>query len=906
MEAFAYYDLTTKRAYSSPQGGQPVNLPTLVAGESLRFHTWYRENRGGTVAEATPNIRAMKAVLGVVDQRPTSGTFKLDVDGETTAAITYSSTDATFASNIKTALEALAGITDVTVTVRDGSFIIVFEDDNTIERTITIVANRLHPVSFVRVRTYARGGVYEHELRCVVAPVAYASTFELEGSIVPTITTLREGTTVDDTVISEIQALYIPPNFNGTFRVVRDGTHRSDPLSRKSTIENIKDAMEDLLDPGGEWIITNPVDHYAYIEFGGDMAGENQTQMTIEVFQAPTEAHVVTLDTKTREMADLMQANDVSALTLEIHAEIEDPDDEGTYTWHTIYRTQVTVREAVDWDELATAPNIDWLRPPTHFSYNAFSPGQVSNGQLHYTTTFGDGAASTFAIAHGLDVTNVQLIVTENATPGDFMVAGTDYTWTRDSTNQVTITWLGTTPTAAQYLVTVLGLEQTSYFDAHTHLISEVDGLQDWMDSIEARMAQLESNTGGTIGTETGSEEEEAARWTLPTVWELYPSKTQPSRPESGALADVDPLEEADGKPVIGRAKGLLPAVHDATVESLPNPIPAASSTYQGKVYQNDGSARVLIPGSLGNRSVYAEVGDYVACDGRLWYPVEKYGNYVAHAITSDYATDADLFTFADIVEGEFLAEDTVVTLTTTDTLPTGLLAGTNYRVRNPDFEAGTFALCLDSDDTNTAIAVSDDGTGTHSINVATEISYYPRHFERTLFTLHVNGDQFRARKDFDLAFALEAAILKSNTEAQWSLMIEIGEARQETSVGTEGVNMKEIVWRKIPALEQRIVLTAVSTTHRFGCRISRRVVGGVDTITMQNLKYGLLIQGAVPPVGPNFAIRARLGRFDTDDNETDPRGFVILSAPKPVQAGSNSEASGDSSEFEYGFAVVK
>jgi hypothetical protein len=605
-------------------------------------------------------------------------------------------------------------------------------------------------------------------------------------------------------------------------------------------------------------------------------------------------------------MADLMQQVDVSALILEIHAQIENPDSPGDYTWHAIYRQQITVREAVDWDELATAPNIDWLRPPTHFSYNAFSPGQVSNGQIHYTTTVGDGAATTFVIAHSLDITNVQVIVTENATPGAFMVAGTDYTWTRDSTNQVTLTWLTGTPTAAQYLVTILGLEQTSFFDAHTHLISEIYGLQDWIDGIEGRLANLEVNTGGTVGTETGREEEESARWTLPPVWELYPSNAQPTKPQSGAITDIDLDEEVDGVKLFGRARGLLPAVHNATVIALPTPVPTASNANAGTVYQNQGSERVLIPGSLGNRSQYAEVGDFVASDGRLLYPVEQYGQYVAHVFTSDFATDDEVFTFADLVEGEFLAVNTVVQLTTTTTLPAGLATGTDYRVRAVNYETGAFGLCLDSDDTNALIVVTDDGTGVHSITVAAEISYYPRHFERTLFTLHVNGDQFRARKNFDLAFAMEAAILKSYVGAQWSLMLEIGEARQLTSAGTEGVNMKEIVWRKIPALEQRIVLTNTSTTHRFGCRISRRLLNAVDTITMQNLKYGLLVAGAVPPVGPDFAIRARLGRFDTDDNNSDPRGFVMLSAPIVGQQGSTGETAGSGGEFEYGYAVVK
>lgn len=68
---------------------------------------------------------------------PTGGTFKLAFEGMTTAAITWTATDATLVSNIDTALEALPGIGTGGVTTAAGT---VSSGIGTI--TITFAGNR--------------------------------------------------------------------------------------------------------------------------------------------------------------------------------------------------------------------------------------------------------------------------------------------------------------------------------------------------------------------------------------------------------------------------------------------------------------------------------------------------------------------------------------------------------------------------------------------------------------------------------------------------------------------------------------------------------------------------------------------------------------------------------------------
>jgi hypothetical protein len=904
MDISGYYDLSTKRFTISLEDNSTIAIPTLVAGEDITLRVKFKQTREGVSEEIRPTVTAMKAVLGEVDLRPISGDLKIDIDGDETDVFTYdpsaedTETPSTLFQNIlKDAIEDLSSISSISVEKRFDSYIVCFLDDPAIQRTIEVTHNTLFPGAFLRIREYLRGGKYYYEFRLVKAPVGYTNTYELGTGPIPKITTLRDGGEVDDVKWSEIQKLFVPPSFTGTFRLKR-GEIRTDPLSRDSTLEQVASAIDVLKDPGGTFNVTLPIDNNIYIYFEGDMLGIDQDEIEVEIFDAPPNEHIVSFTTKTRGMAELMMEANQVILVLEAYAYLEDLEDESVSRWHCVLRQQVGFREAVEWDELAVAPEIDWLNPPTLVHYNVFSPNQVSNGQIHYSTTIGNGAATTFTITHGLDTSFVDVIILENTTPGDKMVEGTDYTWERNSADQVTITWLTGTPTSAQYTVTVLGLAMTSFFDAHTHVIADVDGLQEWIDSVEERLALLGGNTGGGFPTETGSDGGEAARWEFPKVWELYPSRVQPTRPDSGLISAVDLTERDDNdKLIINRGRGLFPAVHDATASALPDPLPDPDIAYAGIVYQNQTGGDVILPGGYGNRAVTIKDQEYAACDGRAWYPVTPYARYTGYAFTATHGTN--LFTFTSEL-AEPLEAGRAVELETTNTLPSGVTTGTTYYVVNPDFVNRTFQLSATLG--GEAIDITSNGTGTHTVVVPEEITYYPTHFERTLFTIHVNEKQLRAKKNLFVGFSFEAALLKNNIDAMWHVALEIGEPRGVYTSGTEGSNLDEIVWRKLPFLEQAIHLSNISTTHKFGMKISRRLTGGVDTFTAWKFIYGALESGAVPPRTANFTIRAVLRRFDTSDGESDGKGLLMLSGLNVTR----EEGSDKTSDFELGYAVIK
>lgn len=906
MDFSGYYDIATKRFTATLNGDASFNLPVLVAGEDATIRVKFKQSRDGGVEEINPEVVAMKAMIGQVDARPVSGLIKLEVDGEEfDTAILYDPEDADddtkFEVVLKEALEELSSIAAVTVSKKFDSYILVFDDDSTIPREINVTFNTLFPSSFLHIRGYVRSGRYEYELRAVKAPVGYANTFSLGTGPLPEFTRLREGGANEVGAWREVQALYVPPSFTGTFRIKR-GEMYSDPLSRSSTLEDYIEAIEPLKDPGGEWEVTLPVDNTIYFYFGGDMEGQTFALMEAPLFQAPAAENVISFTTKTRAMAEVMMEVDNAVLSLEVYALLKDLEDPTKEKWHCVLRRNVGVLESVDWDGLSVAPEIDWLNPPTLIRNRVFAPGQVSNGQIHYHETLGDGMLTTFEVTHGLDTPFVDVIIVENQEPGAKMVEGVNYNWTRDNSDQVTITWLTGTPTADQYTVTVLGLAQTSFFDAHGHTIEDIEGLSEWISTVENRFAMLLGTTGLGASKEVPLNAPEVARWELPMIFELYPSRLQPSAPGDGRLASVDLNEEGEnGKKIINRGRGLLPAVHNAVVGSLPIPVPNAGPAYVGNVYQNNSPNPVSLGGGYGLKTQTLAPGGYAACDGRIWYPVVPHGRWQPQAFSVDYEANANKLTFTNAL-AEMLAEGSAVEVASTGTLPAGLSSGTTYYVRQPDFAARTCMLALTPG--GAAIELTTNGTGTHSMLVEANITYYPVHFEKNFAVITVNEKQLRPSKDLYIGFAFEAILLRNNVDAQLAVMVEIGEARKTDTDGRENDNLEEIVWRRVAALEQVVVLSALSTTHKFGLRVSRRVVNGVEKISAMRMVYGSEEFDVVPPRTANFLVRLSMGKFDTSDGSSDPRGLLMFSGLKiDKEDGSPQDAIG---AYEMGAAYIK
>lgn len=170
------------------------------------------------------------------------------------------------------------------------------------------------------------------------------------------------------------------------------------------------------------------------------------------------------------------------------------------------------------------------------------------------------------------------------------------------------------------------------------------------------------------------------------------------------------------------------------------------------------------------------------------------------------------------------------------------------------------------------------DGRVLYAVDHAgTSKSYFPTGFDRELFRIFCNDKMLRLNRTLDVQFGLALQLVNATSNAQWLLVIEHGAAPSQTEPATTALNLENIEWEADPLLSQRLILTGNRQTHSFGARINRSLVASVDTITADTLLYGVW-EGAdaLAPAGANFALRARLIQFDTENAlASDARGWV-------------------------------
>jgi hypothetical protein len=188
------------------------------------------------------------------------------------------------------------------------------------------------------------------------------------------------------------------------------------------------------------------------------------------------------------------------------------------------------------------------------------------------------------------------------------------------------------------------------------------------------------------------------------------------------------------------------------------------------------------------------------------------------------------------------------------------------------------------------------DGRGFYQVEQvnASESVYYPSDFTRELFKVHVNDRQLRTGNRFNLEFGIVAAVFKSNTPVHWGVLIDIGIPTKNPSNPS---NIDDVQW--LPAsLDHSFILTEVASTHTFGIRIARTLTNLQDSFVVDKILYGTAEATNTVLTSTNFVVRGRLARFDTGNNELDPRGLVAIDGLKV-------EVEGDSNGGNYGIANV-
>jgi hypothetical protein len=183
------------------------------------------------------------------------------------------------------------------------------------------------------------------------------------------------------------------------------------------------------------------------------------------------------------------------------------------------------------------------------------------------------------------------------------------------------------------------------------------------------------------------------------------------------------------------------------------------------------------------------------------------------------------------------------------------------------------------------------DGRGFYQVEqvIAGEKVFYPSDFSRELFRIHVNGKQLRLGKRLSLDFSFVAAVFNSNTLVHWGVAIDIG---LPSGNPANPSNIADVTFLP-PSLDHSFMLTSIPSSHGFGLRIVRKIVGSVDTCVVDRVIYGATEATTTALTTANFIVRGRLIRFDTGDNQTDPRGLVAFNGLKATLTGEEPESLG-------------
>ena len=605
MQATVYANLTTRRL-TTTLGGSAISFPAFVQGDKVRIGLRFAESVEGSPIEVQKIVTHIRASIGFVDARPTSGFFVLRVDGQDTAPIPHDAT----AGALQTALAAI-GLDDAVVGKQDGSWII-----STGLQEIALsgysaggLLSELRPVSFVRVRSTQVAGQYRHEVRLVQAPLASTASFELIVPPAPTVSEVQAGGASATTLWPEIQALKIQPTFKGTYQL-RRGFKKTRELSVDDGPDEIQDALTVLADDGGSFSVSNPATHIAHITFNGEMAGIDQELIEVAVFSAPPGDPTVILDLNTAEIAAALRGAAELKPDLEIEVAIQDENDpDKTYTL-TPFRAPISLIRELNWEGLETAANIDWLRPPYGRTYVPFTPDQIITGSQHYVAPIGDGVNSDFTISHNLGTRDLHVTVRQNG--GSRAIVET-LAVTLDGEDDLSITF-AEAPALNSYVVTISTAGPVSAFQAHGHTIAQIEGLQLILDDLGERVEDLETFIPTSPPSVSSTSQTVIAAWELPELFEVFPTRQKIEAKDVPSIKPVD----------LPRVGGLLPAVHVdplefTTVSALP------SVPQSGVIYQYTTTAvPLVIPGYLGRRSTKLNAPGFFAWDGRGFYQVEQ------------------------------------------------------------------------------------------------------------------------------------------------------------------------------------------------------------------------------------------------------------------------------------------
>jgi len=498
MATLVFGNISQKTASYTIEPGS-ITLPKVVQGDLFTLAVRLTETANNITTVTAPSIYSARLSYGPVDVAPTAGSFKVLVNSVTSSVITFGST----AASVAAVLNSISAATGWSVIEDQGSYLVERKSAWVATSGITIVQNELQPQSFVRVTSYSANNTFYQELRPMQSPLAYTSAFGLIVPPAPTITRVVTGYSDPTTgvFVNEVQRLYIPPAFDTTYQIYR-GTARTALLSKDDGATEIQAALMAsaiTVGAGESFLVTNPENYVANIEFAGSMSGATHALLAVAVPVSPQGDVTFDLDLNTQGMLAALRGDfEVThPLTCEIginYGSVATPNVQ----YVTVFQQDMTVQADGAWTGLAAAQQINWLNPPQPVNYIPFTTDQVITGIQSFTAVV--TGAGPWTIAHNLGTEAIHVTLRENISSGYLLANENDYTVQTATSQSVIVAKVsGTVPTAG-WAVMISSAGPTSAFQAHTHTIAQVVDLQDTLNAIGTRLNTLENVLPNGVG----------------------------------------------------------------------------------------------------------------------------------------------------------------------------------------------------------------------------------------------------------------------------------------------------------------------------------------------------------------------------------------------------------------------
>lgn len=767
---------------------------------------------------------------------------------------------------------------------------------------------------------FLSGGVnpsgYEYLIKLEQAPVVFTDWTTRKLPPTPSITKIQAGgrtNTYPPVIWNTIQALAVPPDFEGAYQFQRTSKQKRSSLASKGDGTIALTAILDRLiaDEGGKVTVTNPNNNVAHIEFGGEFAGYDVENLDISVYSAPPADYVFTLDLNNADLAHMLQSRESVTLPFEVDVTtwVDATDPTLGTTTIKLWKTNATIARNMLWDSAAVRPPINWQRQPAPVDYVPFAASQVLTGQqAAYTAVIGGG--TDFVIDHNIGGAGggvVAVAVRENKDDGR-QLRDDEYTLRFTSANSILVQF-PTAPAANSLVVVVIGYGEESVFTAHTHPIDQIktvsgngyvaESLRIILEDFARRIARLEAllpRGGG--GLPSGNEKRKVQ---IPPVGEILPDITlegddgdtvslasqvigsqSPKDPpavipgtdldEQKKAFDAEILRvkaEAAAEVAAAQAAAAIAAeevkaqaIQEAEQKKT-NVISKIAIQQFGTITETTTNQTSTTTTSTGSTTTVTPVT--VKTKGPIMYPALRNGKYpmllpaIHSAAALDIASVPSVATAAGIVYRN------------TGTVPLSLPAGGGRKAQSVPV-SGYFG---------------GDGRAIYALRrVGATTSYHPIEMERDLMRVGVRASQFPTGSELALAWSLD---LSFSTEvvlggANYIMLVEATPMPDAAVPATTGVNVGALGTPVLLAAPRIAFSRGVSETRQFALKLRRAIVteGGQSVLrgTSRYTDYGVDSIGPDIPAG-DFLLTVRLARWDVDDSSPAPTGQVGVFMPE-------------------------